>query len=85
MLLTRLGCALAEAYLGYLFSEEGQRLAARHYNRPRDPRIAPEFSRQFPAIKLFTVDELFDGWANAQKVHFADGGTFDQIYQPMAR
>ncbi len=70
----------AQAYLDYLYSEEGQNIAARHYYRPRDPKVAAKFSGQFPKIKLVTIDEMFGGWQKAQKTHFADGGSFDQIY-----
>jgi sulfate transport system substrate-binding protein len=73
--------AVAQAYLDYLYSDEGQRIAGRHYYRPRNPAIAAQFAQQFREIKLFTIDEAFGGWANAQKIHFADGGIFDQIYQ----
>jgi sulfate/thiosulfate-binding protein len=70
----------AQAYLQFLYTPEGQEIAARHYYRPRDAAIAKRFEAQFPSLKLFTIDEVFGGWASAQKVHFADGGTFDQIY-----
>jgi sulfate/thiosulfate-binding protein len=75
---------VAEAYLQYLYSPEGQEIAARHYYRPTDPAVAARHASQFPKLKLFTVDDTFGGWANAQKVHFSDGGVFDQIYQPTA-
>jgi sulfate/thiosulfate transport system substrate-binding protein len=71
---------VAEAYLEYLYSDEGQEIAGRHYYRPRSPRIAAKYSKQFPRVNLITVDEVFGGWAKAQKTHFADGGVFDQIY-----
>lgn len=74
--------AAAQAYLEYLYSPEAQELAAKHYYRPRDPTVAARYRAQFPALKLFTVDETFGGWAKAQAAHFKDGGTFDQIYQP---
>ena len=70
----------AQAYLDYLYSEEGQTIAARHYYRPRDAKVAAKYAAQFPKIKLVTVDDTFGGWQKAQKVHFADGGSFDQIY-----
>jgi sulfate transport system substrate-binding protein len=73
---------VAEAYLKYLYSPEGQELAAENYYRPRLKAVADKFANQFPKIKLFTVDDVFGGWRKAQKVHFGDGGTFDQIYQP---
>ena len=73
--------AVAQAYLEYLYTPEGQEIAARHYYRPRLESVATRFTQQFPALKLFTIDEIFGGWARAQKAHFADGGVFDQIYQ----
>ncbi|HEU4587099.1 MAG TPA: sulfate ABC transporter substrate-binding protein [Gemmatimonadales bacterium] len=73
---------VAQAYLEFLYSEEGQELAAKHFYRPRSEKVAAKYAAQFPAVKLFTVDELFGGWAKAQAAHFADGGVFDQIYQP---
>ncbi|MBU3735862.1 MAG: sulfate ABC transporter substrate-binding protein [Methylobacterium sp.] len=71
---------VAQAYLEYLYSEEGQEIAARHHLRPRLESVAARYAAQFPRLNLFTVDELFGGWQNAQKVHFNDGGLFDQIY-----
>jgi sulfate transport system substrate-binding protein len=73
---------VAQAYLEYLYSDEGQKIAAKHYYRPVVERFAKQFAGQFPAIKLFTIDEIAGGWTAAQKAHFADGGLFDQIYQP---
>ena len=70
----------AHAYLDYLYSEEGQNIAAKHYYRPRDAKVAAKFAAQFPKIKLITIDDTFGGWQKAQKAHFADGGSFDQIY-----
>jgi len=72
--------AIAKAYLEYLYTAEGQEIVARHYYRPRSRSVAAKYAAQFPNIALFTVDELFGGWTKAQKTHFADGGTFDQIY-----
>ena len=72
--------AVAEAYLKYLYSKEGQELAARHYFRPRDPEVAAKYSAQFPKLALVTIDEAFGGWQAAQAAHFADGGSFDRIY-----
>ncbi len=72
--------ATAQAYLNYLYSEEGQRIAARHYYRPSDPAIAGQYRKQFPKLQLVTIDETFGGWRKAQQQHFADGGSFDQIY-----
>jgi ABC-type sulfate transport system substrate-binding protein len=72
---------VAQAYLEYLYSDEGQTLAAKHGYRPRNGKLATRHGGQFPAVSLFTVDEVFGGWAKAQKAHFADGGMFDEIYQ----
>ncbi|MDO9624762.1 MAG: sulfate ABC transporter substrate-binding protein [Pseudomonas sp.] len=71
---------VAEAYLNYLYSDEGQRLAAKHFYRPRNEAIAGEFAKQFPALKLVTIDKDFNGWKTAQPKFFNDGGLFDQIY-----
>jgi sulfate transport system substrate-binding protein len=73
--------AVAQAYLDYLYSREGQEIAARHYYRPRLKEIAKKYAARFPALTLFSIDELFVSWQKAQKIHFNDGGTFDQIYQ----
>ena len=70
----------ARAYLDYLYSKEGQELAARNFYRPRDPEIAGKYAGQFPKVNLVTVDEIFGGWQAAQKKFFLDGGVFDQIY-----
>ena len=72
---------VAEAYLQHLYSDEGQEIAAKNFYRPSNPKIAAKYAAQFPAIKLFKIDDAFGGWKNAHKTHFADGGTFDQIYQ----
>lgn len=72
----------AEAYLNYLYSQEGQHIAGKHYYRPRDPQVAAQYADQFAKVHLFTIDEVFGGWRKAQKTHFDDGGMFDQIYQP---
>ncbi len=74
--------AVAKAYLEYLYSAEGQEIVARNFYRPRLESVAQKFKAQFPDVKLFTIDEVFGGWQKAQKAHFADGGTFDQIYVP---
>jgi len=71
---------VAEAYLNYLYSPEGQEIAARNFYRPRDAAVAAKYAKQFPKISLFTIDDVFGGWTKAQKEHFADGGVFDQIY-----
>jgi sulfate transport system substrate-binding protein len=71
---------VAEEYLKYLYAPEGQEIAAKHYYRPVDKKVAAKHERQFPRLKLVTIDSTFGGWAKAQKTHFADGGVFDQIY-----
>jgi sulfate transport system substrate-binding protein len=71
---------VAKAYLEYLYSPEGQKIAGENYYRPIDAKVAAQFSKLFPKINLFTIDEVFGGWAKAQKTHFSDGGTFDAIY-----
>jgi len=76
---------IAKAYLRYLYSEEGQEIAARHHYRPRSEKVAAKYAERFPKLDLFTVDELFGGWRQAQKIHFERGGIFDQIYRPGAR
>jgi len=73
--------AVAEAYLKYWYTKEGQEIAARNSYRPRDSEIAKEYETSFAKIELFTVDEAFGGWTKAQKDHFAEGGIFDQIYK----
>lgn len=70
---------VADAYLKYLYSPEGQTIAAKNYYRPRDPAVAAKFAKEFPQLKLFTIDEVFGGWTQAQKTHFATGGVFDEI------
>jgi sulfate transport system substrate-binding protein len=72
---------VAKAYLEYLYSEEGQEIIARHYYRPRNETIARKHAADLPELKLFTIDDTFGGWANAQKTHFAEEGLFDRIYQ----
>jgi sulfate/thiosulfate transport system substrate-binding protein len=74
--------ALAQAYLEYLYTPEAQEIAARHYYRPRLDAVARKYAAAFPQVRLVTIDEVFGGWQKAQKTHFADGGVFDQIYQP---
>ena len=73
---------VARAYLEYLYTAEGQDIAARHFYRPRMPTVAAKYASQFPKMTLVTVDEVFGGWKKAQATHFADGAFFDQIYQP---
>lgn len=70
---------VAQAYLEYLYTEEGQRIAGRNFYRPRDPKVAAEFASRFPKLSLVTVDEVFGGWGRAQRTHFDDGGIFDQL------
>jgi sulfate/thiosulfate transport system substrate-binding protein len=74
--------SVAEAYLKYLYSPEGQAIAARNFYRPRDTDVAARYAKSFPKIELFTIDAAFGGWRKAQQTHFADGGIFDQIYEP---
>lgn len=76
---------LAEAYLQYLYTDQGQEIAAQNYYRPVSEKVAKKYANQFPKLKLFTIDEAFGGWSKAQKTHFSDGGLFDQIYQPGKR
>ncbi len=73
--------AVAKAYLEYLYSEEGQEIAAKNYYRPTLESVAKKYESQFPKSNLVTIDQEFGGWQKAQKTHFSDGGTFDQIYQ----
>lgn len=73
---------VAEAYLNFLYTDEGQDIIAKHYYRPTTEKASKKYAAQFPKVKLFTIDEAFGGWTKAQKEHFADGGIFDQIYQP---
>jgi sulfate transport system substrate-binding protein len=72
---------VAQAYLEYLYTPAAQEIAARHYFRPRLASVASKYDRTFSKVSLFTIDEVFGGWTVAQKTHFADGGTFDRIYQ----
>lgn len=71
---------LARGYLNFLYSPLGQELAAKHYFRPRNPQVAEKYAQQFPKIKLFSIHDVFGGWAKAQKTHFVNGAVFDQIY-----
>ncbi|MFC0558868.1 sulfate ABC transporter substrate-binding protein [Halalkalibacter alkalisediminis] len=73
---------VAEAYLEFLYTETGQKLAAEHYYRPRSIEVLSDYADFFPDINLFTIDDVFGGWKTAQEKHFKDGGIFDQIYQP---
>ncbi|MBE9608529.1 sulfate ABC transporter substrate-binding protein [Chitinilyticum piscinae] len=72
---------VAEAYLKYLYSKEGQEIIAQNYYRPLDKDIAAKYASQFPKVQLFDIDDVFGGWQKAQKTHFSDGGVFDQIYK----
>jgi len=74
--------AVAKAYLDYLYSEEGQNIAGKHFYRPRSEAALAKCSNQFSKVHLFTIDEVFGGWQKAQKAHFSDGGVFDTIYKP---
>ena len=76
---------VAQAYVDYLYSPEGQEVAAKNFYRPQDAKIAAKYAKQFVKTKLVTIDKSFGGWRNAQKVHFSDGGVFDQIYAPGAK
>ena len=71
---------VAEAYLDYLYSPEGQEIAAKNFYRPTDAKVAAKYAKRFPKLNLITIDDVFGGWAKTQKAHFADGGVFDQIY-----
>jgi sulfate transport system substrate-binding protein len=75
---------VAEAYLNYLYTPEGQDIAGKNFYRPRDAKAAEKYKSHFAPVKLFTIDEVFGGWGKAQKTHFDDGGIFDQIYVPTA-
>jgi sulfate transport system substrate-binding protein len=72
--------AVAQAYLDFLYTPAAQELAAKHFYRPIDVAVAARHAKTFPKVSLFTIDEVFGGWAKAQKTHFADGGVFDQVY-----
>jgi sulfate/thiosulfate-binding protein len=74
--------AAAEAYLKYLYTEQGQEIAAKNFYRPRLQSVADKYKEQFPALNLLTIDNDFGGWQEAQKKHFAEGGLFEQIYTP---
>jgi sulfate/thiosulfate transport system substrate-binding protein len=71
---------VAQAYLEYLYSPQGQEIAARHYYRPSDPDIGARHGDRFPAVKLFTLAEVAGDWRKANQVHFVDGGVFDRVY-----
>lgn len=71
---------IAQAYLEHLYSKKGQEIVARNFYRPSDPEIARKYAHQFPAINLFTINDVFGGWPKTQSIHFSDGGLFDKIY-----
>ncbi len=71
---------IADAYLQYLYSDEGQDIAGRNFYRPTAEAAKAKYASQFATLKLFTIDEAFGGWTKADAAHFADGGSFDQIY-----
>jgi len=77
--------AVAREYLEFLYSEEGQEIAARHHFRPRSAEAAERHAARFPRLELFTIDEAFGGWESAQRTHFAEGAIFDQIAVAQAR
>jgi len=70
---------VADEYLKYLYSPQGQDIAAQNFYRPRDAAVAKKYASTFQPVKLFTIDNKFGGWAQAQKTHFAEGGTYDQV------
>jgi sulfate transport system substrate-binding protein len=72
---------VAKAYLNYLYTDEGQEIAARNFYRPRNEKVTAKYAASFPKLTLFTIDQMFGGWQKAQAKHFGDGGVFDQIYQ----
>ena len=71
---------VAEAYLDYLYSDEGQEIAAKNFYRPISPKVQAKYAKTFPKLNLFTIDQAFGGWSKATQAHFADGASFDQIY-----
>ena len=71
---------VAQAYLEYLYTDEGQEIIAKHHYRPRSAAVAAKYASSFPQLKTYTVDDLFGGWRKAQQTYFADGALFDQIY-----
>lgn len=71
---------LATGYINYLYSPLGQEMAAKYFYRPRNPEVLAKYTKQFPKLKTFTIDEVFGGWAKAQQTHFVNGAMFDQIY-----
>jgi sulfate/thiosulfate-binding protein len=74
--------AVAQAYVEFLYTPEGQDIAAKHFYRPRSQTEAARYADQFTSASLFTIDDVFGGWQKAQKTHFDDGGVFDRIFNP---
>ena len=72
--------AVAQAYLEYLYTDEGQEIIGKHFYRPYSPKAQAKYAKQFPKLNLFTLEQAFGSWASANREHFADGGNFDQIY-----
>ena len=72
--------AVAQAYLAYLYTDEGQDIAGKNFYRPISEKSQAKYIKQLPKLKLFTINDAFGGWTKADKDHFADGGSFDQIY-----
>jgi len=73
---------VAKAYLDYLYTDEGQDIAGKHFYRPRSEKALAKYASVFPKVETFTIDEVFGGWQKAQKTHFGDAGVFDQIFKP---
>src|SRR6185503_7698661 len=73
---------VAQAYLEFLYSDVGQEIAAKNFYRARSEKVVAKYGNQFPKLNLFTIDDVFGGWQNAQKTHFNEGGSFDAIYRP---
>jgi len=73
---------VAEAYLQFLYTKQAQEIEAKNFYRPRDPEVLKAYAKNFPAITLYNIEDVFGGWTKAQATHFADGGVFDQIYKP---
>lgn len=76
---------VAEAYLQFLYSQQGQEIVAKHYYRPRDEAILEKFAQNYVSVEMFTIDDVFGGWQKAQQEHFENGGIFDQIYVPQSQ
>ena len=76
---------LDRVFMDDIVADEGQEIAGKNFYRPQSAKVAEKYAKQFSPVKLFTIDEVFGGWGKAQKTHFDDGGTFDQIYQPASK